>query len=212
MAKTPAKGPGDLNAKQARFAKEYLMDLNATQAAIRAGYSERTAEPWMGFYVYLLIDPRSEQVFYVGKGKGRRAHVHAAMVRCGRSDNGAKCARIAQILSAGLEVSILILEQGLTEDEAFALERELLTRLCDAGLTNMAGGVVTARESAMGRAAALRDTMLPYDTWTATAPRERLEQVRRVFGSTEAFYNWYSSRLEEWAVNPPPTEIEVRTA
>ena len=44
MAKTPAKGPGDLNAKQARFAKEYLLDLNATQAAIRAGYSERTAK------------------------------------------------------------------------------------------------------------------------------------------------------------------------
>ena len=29
--------------KQRRFAEEYLIDLNATQAAIRAGYSERTA-------------------------------------------------------------------------------------------------------------------------------------------------------------------------
>lgn len=29
--------------KQARFAEEYLIDLNATQAAIRAGYSEKTA-------------------------------------------------------------------------------------------------------------------------------------------------------------------------
>lgn len=33
-----------LNEKQARFAKEYLVDLNATQAAIRAGYSEKTAK------------------------------------------------------------------------------------------------------------------------------------------------------------------------
>ena len=32
-----------MNAKQRRFAEEYLKDLNATQAAIRAGYSERTA-------------------------------------------------------------------------------------------------------------------------------------------------------------------------
>lgn len=32
-----------LNAKQEMFCKEYLIDLNATQAAIRAGYSERTA-------------------------------------------------------------------------------------------------------------------------------------------------------------------------
>lgn len=33
-----------LTAKQARFVEEYLVDLNATQAAIRAGYSERTAK------------------------------------------------------------------------------------------------------------------------------------------------------------------------
>lgn len=32
-----------LNAKQEMFCKEYLIDLNATQAAIRAGYSERSA-------------------------------------------------------------------------------------------------------------------------------------------------------------------------
>ncbi|MEN9060016.1 terminase small subunit [Ponticoccus litoralis] len=33
-----------LTAKQARFVEEYLIDLNATQAAIRAGYSARTAK------------------------------------------------------------------------------------------------------------------------------------------------------------------------
>lgn len=32
-----------LTAKHERFVGEYLIDLNATQAAIRAGYSERTA-------------------------------------------------------------------------------------------------------------------------------------------------------------------------
>ncbi|MCO6407348.1 terminase small subunit [Hoeflea alexandrii] len=32
-----------LTPKQALFVKEYLVDLNATQAAIRAGYSEKTA-------------------------------------------------------------------------------------------------------------------------------------------------------------------------
>lgn len=32
-----------LNDKQLRFAQEYTVDLNATQAAIRAGYSTKTA-------------------------------------------------------------------------------------------------------------------------------------------------------------------------
>ena len=34
----------NLTPKQQRFVEEYLIDLNATQAAIRAGYSERTAK------------------------------------------------------------------------------------------------------------------------------------------------------------------------
>lgn len=34
---------GKLTGKQDRFVEEYLIDLNATQAAIRAGYSEKTA-------------------------------------------------------------------------------------------------------------------------------------------------------------------------
>ena len=34
----------ELSDKQAAFVKEYLIDLNATQAAIRAGYSEKTAQ------------------------------------------------------------------------------------------------------------------------------------------------------------------------
>ena len=36
-------GKTKLPAKRAKFVREYLIDLNATQAAIRAGYSEKTA-------------------------------------------------------------------------------------------------------------------------------------------------------------------------
>ncbi|MGN6124878.1 MAG: terminase small subunit [Sphingomonas oligoaromativorans] len=47
-AKAPSKKrapgrPSKLTPKQARFVEEYLVDLNATQAAIRAGYSAKTA-------------------------------------------------------------------------------------------------------------------------------------------------------------------------
>jgi len=46
MAKTKKKkkiGSFKLTAKQAKFCNEYLIDLNATQAAIRSGYSRKTA-------------------------------------------------------------------------------------------------------------------------------------------------------------------------
>ena len=44
MAGKAAKSAAKLTAKQERFCQEYLIDLNGTQAAIRAGYSEKTAE------------------------------------------------------------------------------------------------------------------------------------------------------------------------
>ena len=60
-----------LTDKQALFCKEYLIDLNATQAAIRAGYSEKTAKE-MGYEnltkphileeVQRLMKKRSEKV------------------------------------------------------------------------------------------------------------------------------------------------------
>lgn len=37
------KAKSSLTPKQKRFCEEYLIDVNATQAAIRAGYSEKTA-------------------------------------------------------------------------------------------------------------------------------------------------------------------------
>lgn len=59
-----------LTAKQKRFCEEYIVDLNATQAAIRAGYSEHTAsetgyenlrKPHMAEYIQKLMDERSER-------------------------------------------------------------------------------------------------------------------------------------------------------
>lgn len=61
----------ELTAKQAAFVKEYLIDLNATQAAIRAGYSAKTAEkigsenirkPDIARAIQLAMDARSLKV------------------------------------------------------------------------------------------------------------------------------------------------------
>ena len=40
-AERPFRGSGKLTPRQTRFVDEYLIDLNATQAAIRAGYSAK---------------------------------------------------------------------------------------------------------------------------------------------------------------------------
>ena len=69
----PGKGPGrGLTAKQQRFVEEYLADenMNATKAAIRAGYSKRSAtqcahenmkKPEIAAAIAAAIDERSKR-------------------------------------------------------------------------------------------------------------------------------------------------------
>lgn len=60
-----------MTAKQQRFCDEYLIDLNATQAAIRAGYSEKTArsigqenltKPVIKEYIKNRMDEKEEEL------------------------------------------------------------------------------------------------------------------------------------------------------
>jgi phage terminase small subunit len=60
-----------LTAKQEMFCREYLIDLNATQAAIRAGYSKDTAnvigcenltKPNIQEYIHILVEERKKRV------------------------------------------------------------------------------------------------------------------------------------------------------
>lgn len=56
-----------LNQKQEAFCREYIIDLNATQAAIRAGYSERTA-PAQGCRLLMNVNAQSR----ISELKGKR--------------------------------------------------------------------------------------------------------------------------------------------
>lgn len=60
-----------MTAKQQRFCDEYLIDLNATQAAIRAGYSEKTAnriatenlsKPVIKEYIKARMDEKEDEL------------------------------------------------------------------------------------------------------------------------------------------------------
>ena len=68
----------ELTPKQAAFVREYLIDLNATQAAIRAGYSKKTAE-WQGPQL-LGKSHVAEAVAEAMKARGKRTEVTADRV------------------------------------------------------------------------------------------------------------------------------------
>lgn len=113
----------DLTPKQAAFVNEYLVDLNATQAAIRAGYSEASAEQQgsrllsngkVALHVQAALDARAE-----------RTQVTADMV-------AAELARIAfsdlrDVATWGADTLALIDSSELSEDAARSLREVVAT-------------------------------------------------------------------------------------
>lgn len=89
----------------------------------------------IGYYVYLLKDPRNGQIFYVGKGNGNRlfSHVNAAINDPKETD---KLKRIRKIRDSGREVHYDILRHGLTEKEAFEVEASMIDYMNPSKLTN----------------------------------------------------------------------------
>lgn len=88
------------------------------------------------YYVYCLVDPRNNQPFYIGKGKGNRifAHRQAALNRMkqanlvGENETAItlKIKTIQEIIESNLQVLSYILSYGLSENEAYASENVMI--------------------------------------------------------------------------------------
>lgn len=89
-------------------------------------------------YVYFYIDPRNGKVFYVGCGKGKRmwAHLRLSMrkISCPKND------LIESILDEGLHPMIVVMEWGLSQNEALNSERRWIAFYGKSNLTNRTTG------------------------------------------------------------------------
>lgn len=89
------------------------------------GTIESTCIPLKPHYVYVLIDPRDNEVFYVGKGQKGRVGDHAIAAR-NHSTESTKVARILSIQRAGRQVTGRVVGRFDSEPEAFAVEAVLI--------------------------------------------------------------------------------------
>ncbi len=106
-------------------------------------FSEKALEALNGFYVYALVDPRVERIFYIGKGYGNRVFSHELESNKQDGSEKRKIKKIREIEANGCFVKRIIVNWGLSESEAFAAESSLINILRympDVQLTNEVSG------------------------------------------------------------------------
>lgn len=107
-------------------------------------FSQLTQEA-LGYYVYLLISPLDNKIFYIGKGKGNRVFEHAKATSLDWLESD-KLDIIRTIINGGQSVKYYILRHGMTENEAYLVESAFIDFLTFkdfsfvANITNIVSG------------------------------------------------------------------------
>ena len=89
----------------------------------------------LNFYVYIISDPSDNEIFYVGKGRGKRVFSHLS----DQSDNP-KTTKIKEIRAKGLEPKIEFLVHGVDDQTAKKIEAAIIDLIGKNKLTNKVRG------------------------------------------------------------------------
>ena len=106
-------------------------------------FSEKSLIALGDCYVYGLVDPRTDKLFYIGKGTSNRVFEHEKESLSSPKSDKLKLKTINEIVAAGLEVKKIIINSNLSEKEAFAAEASLINifnYISDMMLTNIVAG------------------------------------------------------------------------
>ena len=117
-------------------------------------FSEKSLLSLGDYYVYGLIDPRNNKIFYIGKGTGNRVFEHERESLQQSENDNLKLITIHDIKAAGLDVGKIIINSNLTEPEAFAAEAALINvfnyissdRLTNISLGHHSSGALSVEE------------------------------------------------------------------
>jgi hypothetical protein len=168
--------------------------------------------PGSKYFVYLLVDPRNDQIFYIGKGTKNRPYDHIKEVNRNKPSNQFKFNRIKEILCDGYDVEIIYFDCDLEETEAIRTEALLIKAIGTQNITNILGGVM--KDTAKEHAVYMLSTMLPFNVWVETHPnctdfeKELYSKVKDAW--TDIAMNGYVYALEERVVNGKMQVTEKR--
>ena len=126
-------------------------------------------------YVYLYSDPNTDEVFYIGKGKGNRCFEHLL-----EESNSNKVNKIKELTNNNQKPLIELLRFGLTDNEASLLESALLDFVGIKSLTNVVRGL---HSKTFGRTS-IEDINLKY-----TAENVEIEENALLITINKMYYS-----------------------
>lgn len=97
----------------------------------------------IGWYVYALVDPRDNRVFYIGKGRGERINAHGRDADGNPAAESSKLKQIQAIREAGNDIRLMFLRTNIESSElAYPFEHIAIDalRADDPNLAQATGG------------------------------------------------------------------------
>lgn len=180
------------------------------------------------WYVYELVDPRTDAVFYVGKGQAHRINDHEWEAKGANTSH--KCNKIRSIWASGFEIGKRKIAQFWDEQAAYECEAE---RIADIGLENLTnvlpGGMVGSYERTIVeryKPLTPKDAMKVirrWPDWVAAwikrpTPKSKLTaDVKGIrFASIyktiiEGFVNWCIPQAWQTAISDPNNHAELQS-
>ena len=148
------------------------------------------------FYVYLLRDPLSGDIFYIGKGKADRifSHVSGALIEPSESD---KLDRIRAILATGHQVEHYVLRHGLSEAAAFDVEAAVIDFI---GIRNLSNQQIGFRSSDFGLKSAAEVIAMYTAPEFSTLHRVLLININKLFNREMTDAEVYEATRKEWVI------------
>jgi hypothetical protein len=152
----------------------------------------------LGYYVYLLADPRNNKIFYVGKGKGNRINQHLLGALNNKTKETSKIKKIREIEKSDFEVKHYILRHELTEKEAFEVESAIIDVLGKDKLTNLMKGHNAEDKGLMK----LEDVKIKYEAEEAIIEdRAILININNLYNRSMSTVEIYESTRKSWRIN-----------
>lgn len=163
-----------LTKKQEDFCQAYIktndvyLALSDAKYNVSSNYGDK-------YYVYLLINPITNEIFYIGKGKGKRAEDHLKENKKGIISNVNKHRVINEIIKNGFSYEIVLFETDLEENKALMIEKEMIKALKSL-ITNKSKGFLSKHDANQEKAKIILRNIIPYEDWIAKRKRKEFDK------------------------------------